>query len=43
MKKLISALKKYKLLDIRTDESEIHDGSLQKGITGLNGFLAEKP
>jgi len=43
MKKLISALKQYKLLDIRTYESEIHDGSSQKGMAGLNGFLAKKP
>ena len=40
---LVTAFKHYELLDIRTYESEIHEGTSHKGMSGLIGFVAKKP
>ena len=40
---LVTAFKQYELLDIRTYESEIHEGTSHKGMSGLIGFVAKKP
>ena len=40
---LLSAFEQYELLDIRTYESEIHEGNAHNGMSGLIGFVAKKP
>ena len=40
---LVTAFKHYELLDIRTYESEIHEGTSHQGMSGLIGFVAKKP
>ena len=40
---LVTAFKHYELLDIRTYESEILEGTSHKGMSGLIGFVAKKP
>ena len=40
---LLSAFEQYELLDVRTYESEILEGTAHKGMSGLIGFAAKKP
>ena len=40
---LKTAFPHYKVLDIQTYEAEIHEGTAHSGMSGLIGFVAQKP
>lgn len=40
---LRSAFADYQVLDMQTYEAEIHEGTAHKGMSGLIGFVAQKP
>jgi cyclopropane fatty-acyl-phospholipid synthase-like methyltransferase len=40
---LTSAFANYQVLDLQTYEAEIHEGTAHSGMSGLIGFVAQKP
>ncbi len=40
---LTSAFATYQVLDMQTYEAEIHEGTAHRGMSGLIGFVAQKP